>query len=83
MGTKTYFDINKVMVELVASNDPILVRVNHDELLNQLPPHVVLKAGLHNALINSSVLVGQPITHVLFTSMGWRDYHIIVRHFYR
>ena len=51
--TVTYFHLNKVLVQLRARDDPILVGVNHTELLSELPFHIILKARLLNSLINS------------------------------
>ena len=51
--TVTYFHLNEVLVELRARDDPILVGVNHTELLSELPFHIILKARLLNSLINS------------------------------
>ena len=51
--TVTYFHLNEVLVQLRARDDPILVGVNHTELLSELPFHIILKARLLNSLINS------------------------------
>ena len=69
MGYETYFDLDEVVVELGSRDYSILIGINLGELIDKLLLHVVLKAGLLDALVNG-VRVRQSVAHVHIHGVG-------------
>ena len=59
----TYFDLDEVLVKLGPRDDTVLICIDKGKLLDELLLHVVLQAGLLDALVDG-VRVGEPVAYV-------------------
>ena len=82
----TYFDLDEILVKLRPRDDTVLISIDKGKLLDELLLHVVLQAGLLDALVDG-VRVGEPVAYVY---VHWvrrvrrrsarRNQHVDIRH---
>ena len=68
--SSTYLFVDEELVQFISRHGAVAINIDDVELVQQLPPHVVLDSSLFDTLIDCH-RIGQTLAHVLMVNK-WR-----------